>query len=65
MTAGLLISCRRKLEFFKNFLAHIMFYETGILPERLKISRTVPIFKVGSTVNLSNYRPISCLPTIP
>ena len=48
-------------------LAHIinLSFETGILPERLKISCTFPLFKAGSTINLSNYRPISCLPTIP
>ena len=47
-------------------LVHIinLSFETGILPEHLKISRTIPIFKAGSTINLSNYRPISCLPTI-
>ena len=38
--------------------------ETGSVPSKLKVSRTVPIFKAGSTDNLSNYRPISCLPVI-
>ena len=32
--------------------------------KRLKVSRTVPVYKAGSTENLSNYRPISCLPVI-
>ena len=36
----------------------------GILPDRLKVSRTVPVFKAGKTDNLSNYRPISCLPVL-
>ena len=57
---------KKVAEYVSIPLAHIInrSFETGILPERLKISRTVPIFKAGSTINLSNYRPISCLPTI-
>ena len=38
--------------------------ELGYYPERLKVSRTVPIFKSGQPDDLSNYRPISCLPVI-
>ena len=34
----------------------------GHMPSKLKISRTVPIFKDGKRNELSNYRPISCLP---
>ena len=37
---------------------------TGIVPRRLKISRTVPIFKSDLPTKLTNYRPISCLPIL-
>ena len=47
-------------------LAHIfnLSLQQGILPERLKTSRTVPVFKEGLQDKMSNYRPISCLPTM-
>ena len=38
--------------------------QTGVVPSRLKVSRTVPIFKSGLANNMNNYRPISCLPII-
>ena len=38
--------------------------EHGVFPEKCKISRTVPVFKAGQPTNLSNYRPISCLPVL-
>ena len=46
-------------------LAHInnLSFESDILPNKLKISRTVPEYKAGDLENCSNYRPISCLPT--
>ncbi len=34
----------------------------GIVPDKLKIARVLPIFKSGSKENLANYRPISILP---
>ena len=34
---------------------------TGIVPERFKIARVIPVFKKGSQVCLNNYRPISLL----
>ena len=47
-------------------LAHIvnLSFETGIIPTKLKVPRTVPVFKAGSPDNLNNYRPISCLPVM-
>ena len=35
--------------------------ESGVVPRKLKVSRTVPIYKSGSPSDLTNYRPISCL----
>ena len=39
-------------------------FETGIIPTKLKVSRTVPVFKACSPDNLNNYRQISCLPVM-
>ena len=38
--------------------------ESGVVPRKLKVSRTVPIYKSGSPSDLTNYRPISCLPIL-
>ena len=35
---------------------------TGIVPEKLKIAKVIPVFKKGAKYNVSNYRPISVLP---
>jgi hypothetical protein len=46
-------------------LAHIfnLSFEAGIFPSKLKINRTVPIFKSGDPSLCDNYRPISLIPT--
>ena len=38
--------------------------QTGIYPDSLKIVRVRPIFKTGNRLDVSNYRPISVLPTL-
>ena len=34
---------------------------TGIVPERFKLARVIPVFKKGSQASLNNYRPIPLL----
>ena len=38
--------------------------ESGVVPRKLKVSRTVGIYKSGSPSDLTNYRPISCPPIL-
>ena len=35
---------------------------TGIVPDKLKISKVIPMFKSEDGTNFTNYRPISILP---
>jgi hypothetical protein len=36
-------------------------FSSGTVPNKLKIAQVIPIYKQGSTIDLSNYRPISLL----
>jgi len=47
-------------------LSHIfnLSLSTGVFPSKLKLSRTVPIFKAGRSDLCDNYRPISLLNTL-
>ena len=43
---------------------HLIFsksYETGIIPNQLKIAKIIPIFKSGIQTKMDNYRPIALL----
>ena len=46
-----------------SWIANISF-STGIHPDRLKIAKVIPIYKKGSKLKSSNYRPISLLSNI-
>ena len=37
---------------------------TGIFPDKLKTAKNIPIYKKGESADLSNYRPITLLPTV-
>ena len=36
--------------------------ETGIVPDKLKIAKVIPVYKAGAKNEFSNYRPVSILP---
>lgn len=40
-------------------------FSTGIVPDRLKISKVIPIFKSEDNTKFPNYRPISISPCCP
>ena len=37
-------------------------FQNGQFPDRLKIQKIIPLFKGGSKLSITNYRPISLLP---
>ena len=39
-------------------------FETGVVPNSMKIAKIIPIFKAKDKTEMGNYRPISLLPTI-
>ena len=58
------------LKFVKNVISEPLsiiinqMLKLGIFPDLLKISKVVPLYKKDDDSNLSNYRPISLLPSI-
>ncbi|XP_065684207.1 uncharacterized protein LOC136096629 [Hydra vulgaris] len=60
------ISCKVVLGIFEEirnpiFQVFNSSVTTGIVPDKLKISKIIPIYKSGETNSLNNYRPISIL----
>ena len=41
-----------------------MSLESGTVPNKLKTAKVIPIYKAGDTQIMSNYRPVSVLPTL-
>jgi hypothetical protein len=64
---GLSIALLKKVSLqISSPLAHIfnLSIQCGIFPEKLKVTRTVPIFKSGDPMSCDNYRPISLVKSI-
>lgn len=55
------------LKILKNYISHpleILFncsFTTGTVPDHFKMAKVIPVFKKGSPLTVSNYRPISLL----
>ena len=54
-------NCFGELSDILSFVSNLSF-QTGILPDPLKIAKVTPVFKAGDLKHISNYRPISVLP---
>ena len=60
-------------KFLRNFQFHFRarsatFFNscilTGVFPDELKVAKVIPLFKSGNMNDMSNYRPVSILPTL-
>ena len=58
VSSSLLKACNIHIVYPLIFIINLSF-DTGIFPDRLKVSRVTPIFKKGMKSDVSNYRPIS------
>ena len=54
-------NCFSELNMPLKYLFEIIL-ESGISPNKIKITRVIPLFKAADPANISNYRPISVLP---
>ena len=57
---------KTSIDVISNPLSHIinLCFSQGVVPEELKISLIVPIYKSGNNHHPTNYRPISLLPVL-
>lgn len=62
INGNIIIDCFKNLKYilFKVFKASL---DQGVFPDQLKVAKVIPIYKNGDKKNVSNYRPISILPT--
>lgn len=60
---NILKKCQNVLAAPLAYLCNLSMSE-GIVPDTLKVANVCPIFKVGDTLDASNYRPISLLSTV-
>ena len=58
------------LKYIKNKISNSLtlitnqMLKTGNFPDQLKVSKVIPLYKKGDINTLTNYRPISLLPTL-
>ena len=66
-------SCHKqvKMNFYKLYLVlkikllpvmMILVFEQGILPDKMKVAKVIPLYKAGDHKDLCSYRPVSLLP---
>ena len=57
---------KQSYQYYMQPLVHVLnlSLSQGIVPTQLKIARVTPIFKKGEITHLTNYRPVTVLPSI-
>jgi len=62
MTSKVIKSCASLISIPLSYIYYYSLH-TGIFPDRLKLAAVKPLHTKGDKFNISNYRPISLLPT--